>query len=125
MSGARNSEGKQDRGSLRGPTIMAFLRSIALKQRRHHSRSLAGARATGSAMGSLRAHAGVNKQTGQTWQVRAAAVVITTGGTTFLSGVAGTRPTPATAYLLAAELGAEFSGMEFTANTTPRPRPRI
>jgi succinate dehydrogenase/fumarate reductase flavoprotein subunit len=37
-----------------------------------------------------------------------------TGGTTFLSGVLGDKTHTGDGYLLASELGAEFSGMEFT-----------
>jgi succinate dehydrogenase/fumarate reductase flavoprotein subunit len=110
----RDSRGREDRGSLRGPTIMAFLRSIAEKHGvtiLDHSPALELlVTADGAAAGAC----GVNKQTGDTWQVRAGSVVITTGGTSFLSGVAGDRTHTGDGYLLAAEAGADFSGMEFT-----------
>jgi succinate dehydrogenase/fumarate reductase flavoprotein subunit len=92
---------------------MAFLRSILLKHGvtiLDHSPALELLVSDGAAAGAR----GVNKQTGQSWQVRAGAVVITTGGTAFLSGVLGDRTHTGDGYLLAAELGAEFSGMEFT-----------
>jgi succinate dehydrogenase/fumarate reductase flavoprotein subunit len=104
---------REARGNLRGPTIMAFLRSILLKHGvtiLDHSPALELLVSDGAAAGAR----GVNKQTGQSWQVRAGAVVITTGGTAFLSGVLGDRTHTGDGYLLAAELGAEFSGMEFT-----------
>jgi succinate dehydrogenase/fumarate reductase flavoprotein subunit len=104
---------REARGNLRGPTIMAFLRSILLKHDvtiLDHSPALELLTSDGAAAGAR----GVNKQTGETWQVRAGAVVITTGGTAFLSGVLGDRTHTGDGYLLAAELGAEFSGMEFT-----------
>ena len=104
----------ESRGSLRGPTIMAFLRSILLKHGVRildHSPALELLKTEdGLAAGAT----GVNKQTGQTWRVRAGAVSVTTGGTTFLSGVLGDKGHTGDGYLLAAELGAEFSGMEFT-----------
>ncbi len=109
----RNSGGKEDRGSLRGPTIMAFLRSVLLKKGGivlDHSPALELLKSDGAAAGAR----GVNKQTGQTWQVRAGSVVIATGGTAFLSGIVGDRTHTGDGYLLAAEAGADFSGMEFT-----------
>jgi succinate dehydrogenase/fumarate reductase flavoprotein subunit len=110
----RTPDGTREfRGNLRGPTIMAFLRSVL---RKHgvtildHSPALELLTGGGTAAGAR----GVNKQTGQTWQVRSGAVVITTGGTAFLSGILGDKTHTGDGYLLAAELGAEFSGMEFT-----------
>jgi succinate dehydrogenase/fumarate reductase flavoprotein subunit len=110
----RTPDGTREfRGNLRGPTIMAFLRSVLV---RHgvtildHSPALELLTSEGAAAGAR----GVNKQNGTTWQVRAGAVVITTGGTAFLSGVLGDKTHTGDGYLLAAELGAEFSGMEFT-----------
>jgi succinate dehydrogenase/fumarate reductase flavoprotein subunit len=104
---------REARGNLRGPTIMAFLRSIL---RKHgvaildHCPALELLSGDGAAAGAR----GVNRRSGLTWQVRSGAVVITTGGTAFLSGVLGDRTHTGDGYLLAAELGAEFSGMEFT-----------
>ncbi|SDD57564.1 Succinate dehydrogenase/fumarate reductase, flavoprotein subunit [Paenibacillus sp. UNCCL117] len=58
--------------------------------------------------------AGVNSQTKATWKVEAAAVVIATGGCAFLSKALGTNVLTGDGYLLAAEAGADFSGMEFS-----------
>ncbi len=49
------------------------------------------------------------------WTVRAGAVVIATGGCAFLSNALGTNGLTGDGLLLAAETGATFSGMEFTA----------
>jgi succinate dehydrogenase/fumarate reductase flavoprotein subunit len=110
----RTPDGTREfRGNLRGPTIMAFLRSVLLKHGvtiLDHSPALELLTGDGTAAGAR----GVNKQTGQTWQVRSSSVVITTGGTAFLSGILGDKTHTGDGYLLAAELGAEFSGMEFT-----------
>lgn len=104
---------RESRSHLRGPTIMAFLRSIAVEHGvtiLDHSPALELLTSDGLAAGAR----GVNKQRGTTWQVGAGAVVLATGGTTFLSGVLGDKTHTGDGYLLAAEAGAEFSGMEFT-----------
>lgn len=110
----RNSEGKQYRGSLRGPTVMHFLREVLVKNGvtiLDHSPALELLISEGVAAGAR----GVNKQTGDSWQVRSGAVIVATGGTAWLSGVAGSKTHTGDGYLLAAELGAEFSGMEFSS----------
>jgi len=57
---------------------------------------------------------GINNQTKETWRVEAAAVVIATGGCAFLSKALGTNVLTGDGYLLAAEAGADLSGMEFS-----------
>jgi succinate dehydrogenase/fumarate reductase flavoprotein subunit len=57
---------------------------------------------------------GIQEQTGQTWRIDAAAVVIATGGCAFLSKALGTNVLTGDGYLMAGEAGAEFSGMEFS-----------
>ncbi|WP_051022947.1 FAD-binding protein [Nocardia pneumoniae] len=49
------------------------------------------------------------------WTVRAGAVVVATGGCAFLSGGTGTDVDTGDGLLLAAEAGAELSGMEFSS----------
>jgi succinate dehydrogenase/fumarate reductase flavoprotein subunit len=110
----RNSQGKQYRGSLRGPTVMHFLREVLLKHGvtiLDHSPALELLIADGVAAGAR----GVNKQTGEDWQVRSGSVVVATGGTAWLSGIAGGKTHTGDGYLMAAEAGAEFSGMEFSS----------
>ncbi|MFC4101989.1 FAD-dependent oxidoreductase [Paenibacillus xanthanilyticus] len=58
--------------------------------------------------------AGVRTQAGGTWSVQAGAVVIATGGCAFLSRALGCNVLTGDGYLLAAEAGAELSGMEFS-----------
>jgi succinate dehydrogenase/fumarate reductase flavoprotein subunit len=48
------------------------------------------------------------------WQVVAGAVIVATGGCAFLSGALGCNPDTGDGHLMAAELGAELSGMEFS-----------
>jgi hypothetical protein len=49
------------------------------------------------------------------WQVRAGAVVLATGGCAFLSGALGLNVDTGDGHLMAAEVGAQLSGMEFSA----------
>jgi succinate dehydrogenase/fumarate reductase flavoprotein subunit len=58
--------------------------------------------------------AGVQRQVGKHWQVRAGAVVIASGGCAFLSKALGCNVLTGDGYLMAAEAGAELSGMEFS-----------
>src|SRR5690606_5436653 len=57
---------------------------------------------------------GIRLMTGEPWTVRAGAVVIATGGCAFLSKALGCNVLTGDGYLLAAEAGAELSGMEFS-----------
>ncbi len=59
---------------------------------------------------------GISRQTGdgEHWTVRAGAVVIATGGCAFLSKALGCNVLTGDGYLMAAEAGAEMSGMEFS-----------
>jgi succinate dehydrogenase/fumarate reductase flavoprotein subunit len=57
---------------------------------------------------------GVRRQEGTRWQVTAGAVVIATGGCAFLSKALGLNVLTGDGGLLAAEAGAEMSGMEFS-----------
>ncbi len=107
--------------ALRGPEYMRALRTIineagvqvldhhpALELLRHGDASVAGAR-------------GLQRRNGQAWQVRAGAVVLASGGCAFLSKLLGADNNTGDGYLMAAELGAELSGMEFTNVYTPTP----
>jgi succinate dehydrogenase/fumarate reductase flavoprotein subunit len=116
----KNEAGQEYRARLRGPDTLIFLRRQLLKSRVRlldHSPAMELLVSGGVAAGA----AGVNRQTGDTWSVRAGAVVLATGGTAFLSGVAGTRGNTGDGYLFAAEAGAEFSGMEFSSQYAPAP----
>jgi succinate dehydrogenase/fumarate reductase flavoprotein subunit len=116
----KNEAGQEYRARLRGPDTLIFLRKQLVKSRVRlldHSPVMELLMSDGVAAGA----AGVNRQTGETWSVRAAAVVLATGGTAFLSGVAGTRGNTGDGYLFAAEAGAEFSGMEFSSQYAPAP----
>jgi len=108
-----DDQGKPARRSLQGPEYMKLMRKKVRQAGVHildHSPALellvddhgvAGAR-------------GVSRQTGQRWQVKAGAVVIATGGCAFLSKALGCNVLTGDGGLLAAEVGAEMSGMEFS-----------
>lgn len=59
---------------------------------------------------------GTNTQTKHTWEVRASAVILTTGGNAFRSGAMGTYHVTGDGHLFAAEAGATFSGNEFSGH---------
>ena len=108
-----DEEGKPARRSLQGPEYMKLMRKKVRQagvRILDHSPALellvddhgvAGAR-------------GVSRQTGQRWQVKAGAVVIATGGCAFLSKALGCNVLTGDGGLLAAEVGADMSGMEFS-----------
>ncbi|WP_087725942.1 FAD-dependent oxidoreductase [Pandoraea sp. PE-S2T-3] len=106
--------GEEQRTSVQGPEYMRLMRkrvkeagarildhSPALELHVNDDGAVAGA-------------AGVNRQTGETWRVRAGAVVIATGGCAFLSRALGCNVLTGDGQLMAAEAGAELSGMEFS-----------
>ncbi|MGL4286461.1 MAG: FAD-binding protein, partial [Phreatobacter sp.] len=65
---------------------------------------------------------GLQRQHGnRPWRITAGAVVLAAGGTSFLSHLLGSRTNTGDGYLMAAEAGAELSGMEFTAAYTIAP----
>jgi len=99
---------------LRGPEYMRALRQKALaagvrifdqhpalELLLHEDGAVAGAQ-------------GLQRLTGAPWRVRAGGVVIATGGCAFRSGLLGSHTNTGDGYLMAAEAGAELSGMEFS-----------
>jgi len=64
--------------------------------------------------GAVAGAAGQSRQSGGCWVVRAGAVVIATGGCAFLSKALGCNVLTGDGLLMAAEAGAELSGMEFS-----------
>lgn len=111
-----DSQGRLRRSSLQGPEYMRLMRrqvkragvtildqSPALELLTDPDGVVSGAR-------------GTHRQHGDaSWAIRAGAVVLATGGCAFLSGALGCNPDTGDGHLMAAELGAELSGMEFSA----------
>ncbi|MWC30663.1 FAD-dependent oxidoreductase [Paenibacillus sp. MMS18-CY102] len=108
-----DGDGNQHRRGLQGPEYMRLMRKLVQKagvRILDHSPALellADEHGVGGA-------AGVQNQTGQTWSVRAGAVIIATGGCAFLSKALGCNVLTGDGYLFAAEAGADLSGMEFS-----------
>jgi len=111
----RTEDGKIHYQGLRGPEYMRALRRQALdagvrifdqwpalELLLHEGGAVAGAQ-------------GVQRLNGQSWRVRAGGVVMATGGCAFRSGLLGSHPNTGDGYLMAAEAGAELSGMEFSS----------
>ena len=116
-----DEKGEKQYRALRGPEYLRALRKLvdglgvtvldhspALELLQRSDGSVSGAR-------------GIRRQAGGDWQVNAGAVVIATGGTSFLSRLLGSHTNTGDGYLMAAEAGAEFSGMEFTTYYTVAP----
>ncbi|MCT8003158.1 FAD-binding protein [Sphingomonas sanguinis] len=103
-------------GGFRGPDSMLFLRRLLRKAGVHildHSPAL---ELLADATGAIAGAAGVPRKTGVSWRVRAAAVILATGGNAFRSGAMGTGGSTGDGYLFAAEAGASAVGMEFSGH---------
>jgi succinate dehydrogenase/fumarate reductase flavoprotein subunit len=108
-------------GAVRGPEYMRALRQLAeslgvrildqspaLELLLHADGSVAGAR-------------GVRRQKNEAYEVRAAGVILATGGTAFFSRLLGSQTNTGDGYLMAVEAGAALSGMEFSSHYTIAP----
>ena len=108
-----NDQGSPHLTGLQGPEYMRLMRKLVHKagvKILDHSPALellADENGIGGATG-------IHQQTGETWKVSAGAVIIASGGCAFLSKALGCNVLTGDGYLMAAEAGAEFSGMEFS-----------
>jgi succinate dehydrogenase/fumarate reductase flavoprotein subunit len=64
--------------------------------------------------GAVRGAAGVQRQKDRPWRATAGAVILATGGCAWKSGALGSNVDTGDGYLMAAEVGATLSGMEFS-----------
>ncbi|HEY4602737.1 MAG TPA: FAD-binding protein [Blastococcus sp.] len=112
----RDERGKERRSSVQGPE---YMRRMRRQVQRAGVTVLDHSPALELLMdddGRARGAAGLQRQHGmRSWQVVAGAVVAATGGCAFLSGAYGLDVCTGDGQLMAAELGAELSGMEFSA----------
>ncbi|SAL42666.1 L-aspartate oxidase [Caballeronia sordidicola] len=108
----KTETGDVNYATLRGPDYMRFMR-LQIKragvQILDHSPMLGLLERDGCVTG---AH-GVSRD-GTRWQVNAFATVLATGGCAFMSGALGTNVCTGDGHLAAGEVGARFSGMEFS-----------
>ncbi len=114
----KDADGNVSKAHLHGPEYMHLMRNVVAKagvaildqhpaqELLHDEHGVAGAR-------------GVNRLNGKTWEVRAGAVVLATGGCAFLSKGLGCNVLTGDGLLMAAELGADLSGMEFSRQYAP------
>lgn len=114
----KDQNGNPLRTHLHGPEYMKIMRRVVRKagvrildqspalELLHDKHGVGGAR-------------GINRLTGETWEVRANAVVVATGGCAFLSKGLGCNVLTGEGLLMSAETGAELSGMEFTRQYAP------
>lgn len=109
-----DEDGHSRRNSLQGPEYMRLMRKRTKQAGAKifdHSPAL---ELLVDEDGTVAGASGIHRQTGERWSVQAGAVVIATGGCAFLSRALGTNVLTGDGYLMAAEAGAELSGMEFS-----------
>ncbi|MBD2443847.1 FAD-binding protein [Dolichospermum sp. FACHB-1091] len=109
-----DEEGRPYRRSLQGPEYMRLMRQQVKRagvKILDHSPAL---QLLVDAEGAVAGATGVNRQTGKKWIVRSHSVIIATGGCAFLSKALGCNVLTGDGYLMAAEAGADMSGMEFS-----------
>ncbi len=106
---------------LRGPEYMRALRRMALDAGVRIFDQCPALELLLHGDGSVAGAQGVQRLNGASWQARAAAVVMATGGCAFQSGLIGSHTNTGDGYLMAAEAGAELSGMEFSVNYSISP----
>lgn len=107
-------DGKPRRNSLQGPEYMRLMRKRTKSAGvtiLDHSPAL---ELLSDDDGAVTGASGIRRQADDRWTVRAGAVVIATGGCAFLSKTLGSNGLTGDGYLMAAEAGAEFTGMEFS-----------
>lgn len=114
----KDEEGRPLRTHLHGPEYMQIMRKVVRKagvqildqspalELLHDEHGVGGAR-------------GINRLTGEKWEVRANAVVMATGGCAFLSKGLGCNVLTGEGLLMSAEVGADLSGMEFSRQYAP------
>ena len=112
----RDELGVERRSTLQGPEYMRRMRRrvqrSGVRVLDHHPALELLTDAGGLVAGA----AGPRRQDGWgRWEVRAGATVLATGGCAFLSGAFGLNVDTGDGHLMAAELGAELSGMEFSS----------
>ena len=117
-----DDDGKPYLANLRGPDYMHFMRRRLRAARvmilDHHP----ALELLGGAEGRIAGAAGVDRQRGDPWRIRAGAVILATGGCAFGERILGATGLTGDGYLMAAEVGATLSGMEFSAQYNYAPK---
>lgn len=106
--------GESQRTSLQGPEYMRLMRkqtkAAGVRILDHHPALELLVHDDGTVAGAT----GIHRLSGDTWGITAGAVIIASGGCAFLSRALGCNVLTGDGLLMAAETGAEFSGMEFS-----------
>ncbi|WP_276119956.1 FAD-binding protein [Pararhizobium qamdonense] len=109
-----DEKGEQQRISVQGPEYMRLLRRRAKNAGvtiLDHHPALHLLTDGGTVTGAR----GLRRQEGGQWTIKAGAVVLAAGGCAFMSKALGCDVLTGDGYLMAAEAGAELSGMEFSS----------
>ncbi len=115
---------RSTRGSyrgLQGSETMRILRNVMLQKRVKILDQNPALELLIDDQGAVAGARGINRQTDDTWTVKAGATVIASGGVAWLSKALGCNTNTGDLHLAAAEVGAELSGMEFSAHYSPAP----
>jgi succinate dehydrogenase/fumarate reductase flavoprotein subunit len=110
----RDEQGNQVRRGVQGPEYMRRMRRQVVRSRVRIIDQAPALELLRNGDGEVVGARGVRRQQGDAWRVRARAVVVATGGCAFQSGGLGCDVLTGDGHLMAAEAGAEFSGMEFS-----------
>ena len=108
-------DGKPVRTSYYGPEYMRLLRKQLLRAGVTILDQSPALELLVDADGCVAGARGIRRQEHTYYSVRAGAVVLATGGCAFLSKALGSNVNTGDAFLMAAEAGAELSGMEFSS----------
>jgi len=111
----RDEAGAPQRISLQGPEYMRLMRKRVKQAGCRILDHSPGLELLIDDSGAVAGAMGVQRQKGGSWMVRAKAVVIATGGCAFLSRALGCNVLTGDGHLMAAEIGADLSGMEFSS----------
>jgi succinate dehydrogenase/fumarate reductase flavoprotein subunit len=107
--------------ALRGPEYLKAMRALALDHGVHILDQSPALELLLHRDGAVAGARGLRRQEAGDWTVRAGAVIIATGGCAFASRLLGSQNNTGDGYLMAAEAGADFSGMEFSSYYTVSP----
>ncbi|MBI1682876.1 FAD-binding protein [Caulobacter hibisci] len=117
----KDGDGNTYYPGVRGPEYLRALRAYALdsgvRVLDHHPALELLLHQDGSVAGA----AGYARLDRRAWTIRAGAVILATGGCAFRSGLIGSHTNTGDGHLMAAEAGAELSGMEFSSIYTLSP----
>lgn len=111
---AVDANGKQVRKGVQGPEYMRRMRKQVVRAKVRVLDQSPALELLANSDGEVVGARGVRRQEGDGWTVHSGAVVMATGGNAFQAGGLGCDVLTGDGYLMGAEAGAEFSGMEFS-----------